>query len=228
VRACGIEAFVLAAQREWTEFHLRATADCKTCVGSILISVAWSSESRADDECVLLAVRTRDAGLRIDVEDAYRQIQHAEGGLTFHRHIRNLDCVAISDIDAPGGMAQVEVFDFAARKRAFPPTRAEIDRYPPVRHPLVRTHPYTGRKCLYVMRDDSTGIEGIEQDGAETLIAALADHIVKPAYVYRHQWRPGDLLMWDNCTVQHRAIQDYDLPQRRLMHRTTMGGAVPI
>jgi taurine dioxygenase len=56
----------------------------------------------------------------------------------------------------------------------------------------------------------------------------LADHIVKPAHVYRHQWRPGDLLMWDNYTVQHRAIQDYDLPQRRLMHRTTMGGSAPV
>ena len=56
----------------------------------------------------------------------------------------------------------------------------------------------------------------------------LADHIVKPAFVYRHQWRLGDLLMWDNCTVQHRAVQDYDLPQRRLMHRTTMVGAVPL
>jgi len=69
------------------------------------------------------------------------------------------------------------VFDFAARKRAFPPTQAEIDRYPPVRHPLVRTHPYTGRKCLYVMRDDSTGIEGIEQDGAEALIAARRSNL---------------------------------------------------
>ena len=85
----------------------------------------------------------------------------------------------------------------------------------------------TGRKCLYVMRDDCTGIEGMEPDEAEALIAALADHIVKPAFVYRHQWRPGDVLMWDNCMVQHRAIQDYDMPQRRLMHRTTMGGAVP-
>lgn len=120
------------------------------------------------------------------------------------------------------------VFDFAGRKRAFPPTQAEIDRYPPVTHPIVRTHPHTGRKCLYVMRDDSTGIDGIEPDEAEALIAALADHIVKPAFVYRHQWRSGDLLMWDNCTVQHRAIQDYDMPQRRLMHRTTMGGAIPI
>jgi taurine dioxygenase len=119
------------------------------------------------------------------------------------------------------------VFDFSARKRAFPLTQAEIERYPPVRHPIVRTHSYTGRKCLYVMRDDCVGIEGMEAAEAEALIAALADHIVKPAFIYRHQWHRGDLLMWDNCTVQHRAIQDYDMPQRRLMHRTTMGGAVP-
>jgi taurine dioxygenase len=119
------------------------------------------------------------------------------------------------------------VFDFTGRKRAFPPTQAEIQRYPQVRHPIVRTHPFTGRKCLYVMRDDCVGIDDLEIEEAEALIAALADHIVKPAFVYRHQWRPGDLLLWDNCTVQHRAVQDYDLPHRRLMHRTTMGGAVP-
>jgi taurine dioxygenase len=120
------------------------------------------------------------------------------------------------------------VFDFAGRKRAFPPTQAEIDRNPPVTHPIVRTHPRTGRKSLYVMRDDCTGIEGLAAEEAEALICALADHIVKPAFIYRHQWRVGDVLMWDNCTVQHRAIQDYDLPQRRLMHRTTMGGATPV
>lgn len=120
------------------------------------------------------------------------------------------------------------VFDFTARKRSFPLTQAEIDRYPAVRHPIVRTHPHTGRRCLYVMRDDCIAIEGVEETEAEALIAALADHIVKPAFIYRHRWRRGDLLMWDNCTVQHRAIQDYDMPQRRMMHRTTMGGAVPI
>src|SRR6185437_14110148 len=87
---------------------------------------------------------------------------------------------------------------------------------------------YTGRKCLYVMRDDCTGIESVEPEEAEALVCALADHIVKPAFICRHQWQVGDLLMWDNCTAQHRAIQDYDLPQRRLMHRTTMGGSVPV
>ncbi len=119
------------------------------------------------------------------------------------------------------------IFDFSGRKRAVSLTQAEIERYPPVRHPIVRTHPHTGRKCLYVMRDDCIGIEGVQAEEAEALIAALAKHIVKPAFIYRHQWRKGDLLMWDNCTVQHRAIQDYDMPQRRLMYRTTMGGTVP-
>ncbi len=119
-------------------------------------------------------------------------------------------------------------FDFVGRKRALTPTQAEIDRNPPVKHPVARTHPRTGRKCLYVMRDDCTGIDGLANEEAEALVAALAEHIVKPTFIYRHQWRPGDLLLWDNCTVQHRAIQDYDLPQRRVMHRTTMGGAAPI
>jgi alpha-ketoglutarate-dependent taurine dioxygenase len=112
-------------------------------------------------------------------------------------------------------------FDFAARVRAVPITQAQIEAFPPVTHPIVRTHPYTGRKCLYVMRDDCTGIAGLGDDEAQRLIEALADHIVRPDFVYRHAWQPGDVLIWDNCTVQHKAIQDYDLPLRRLMQRTT-------
>src|SRR5262249_57886809 len=95
------------------------------------------------------------------------------------------------------------VFVSRARKRALTPTQAEIDRNPPVMHPIVRTHPHTGRKSLYVMRDDCTAIDGLDEEEAEALICALADHIVKPAFIYRHQWRVGDLLLWDNCTVQH-------------------------
>lgn len=113
------------------------------------------------------------------------------------------------------------VFDFAGRVRATPVTAQQRETYPPVRHPLVRTHPFTKRKCLYVMRDDCTGIDGIEDTEAQQLIAALADHITRPEYVYRHRWQEGDVLLWDNCTVQHMAIQDYDLPLRRLMYRTT-------
>jgi len=117
------------------------------------------------------------------------------------------------------------VFNFAGRKRARPITPAQIQAFPEVVHPVVRPHPITGRKCLYVMRNDCSGLSGMAEEEAHLLIAALADHIVRPEFVYRHQWRPGDLLIWDNCTVQHRAVQDYQLPLRRLMHRTTFFGA---
>ena len=120
-------------------------------------------------------------------------------------------------------------FDFAQRKRAVPITQAQIEAFPPVTHPVVRTHPYTGRKCLYVMRDDCTGIIGMDDDEAQALVEALADHIVRPEFVYRHRWQPDDLLIWDNCTVQHMAVQDYDLPLRRLMYRTTFAAeSVPM
>jgi taurine dioxygenase len=128
--------------------------------------------------------------------------------------------------DLPAAMKQRidglrAVFDFGGRVRAVRITAQQREAYPAVSHPLVRTHPFTGRKCLYVMRDDCTGIDGIEDAEAHQLIAALADHITRPEYVYRHRWQAGDVLLWDNCTVQHMAIQDYELPLRRLMYRTT-------
>ena len=122
---------------------------------------------------------------------------------------------------------RVAIFDFSGRKRAQAITRKQRDTYPAVEHPIVRTHPFTGRKCLYVMRDDCTGIVGMNDGEAQLLIAALADHITRPEYIYRHQWRPGDVLIWDNCTVQHKAIQDYGAPLRRMMHRTTFAADAP-
>lgn len=120
------------------------------------------------------------------------------------------------------------VFDFRGRKRSSPVSAEDIAKYPPVEHPIVRTHPRTGRKGLYVVRDDCTAIVGKSEDESRALIEALADHIVKPEFVYRHHWQEGDVVVWDNCTVQHRAIVDYDLPQRRLMWRTTVRGEVPV
>ncbi len=118
-------------------------------------------------------------------------------------------------------------FDFAGRVRQTAISQAQIDAFPAVTHPIVRTHPFTGRKCLYMMRDDCTGIVGLEDDEAQLLIGALADHITRPEYVYRHRWRAGDVVIWDNCTVQHKAIQDYAPPLRRLMHRTTFAADAP-
>ena len=119
------------------------------------------------------------------------------------------------------------VFDFRGRKRGSPVSAEDIAAYPPVVHPVVRTHPRTGRKSLYIVRDDTTSIVGKDAIESQTLIEALADHVIKPEFIYQHIWHQGDVVIWDNCTVQHRAVQDYDLPQRRLLWRTTVKGGVP-
>ena len=99
---------------------------------------------------------------------------------------------------------------------------------PAVIHPVVRTHPHTGRKCLYVSKGECQGIEGMPTNEALALIDELAEHTIDPRFQHTHRWRLHDLLMWDNCSVQHLASLDYQWPQhRRLMYRITVDGAVP-
>jgi taurine dioxygenase len=106
-------------------------------------------------------------------------------------------------------------------------TAEQLAETPDISHPIVRTHPYTGRKSLYVTAGECVGVEGMPEDEAVDLIAELDAHCVRPEFLYRHKWRVGDLLMWDNATSMHLAVCDYALPQRRLMHRTTVIGTVP-
>jgi len=104
-------------------------------------------------------------------------------------------------------------------------TDAQKAAHADVVHPVVRTHPLTGRKCLYVVPGECTAIVGMADTEALVLLDELAAHTVRPEFQYRHQWQAGDFLMWDNCSVQHVALQDYELPQRRLMHRTQFAGS---
>ncbi len=94
-------------------------------------------------------------------------------------------------------------------------------------HPVVRTHPDTGRKCLYVSRAATLRIVGMAEEESLALIGELSDWCVRGDRVYRHRWQVGDVLLWDNCSTQHFAVGDYGPHQRRLMHRTTVGGSVP-
>ena len=106
-------------------------------------------------------------------------------------------------------------------------TAAQLAETPDIAHPIVRTHPYTGRKALYVTAGECIGVAGMPDDEALDLIAELDAHCVKPEFCYRHQWQVGDLVMWDNASAMHLAICDYALPERRLMHRTTVIGTQP-
>jgi taurine dioxygenase len=111
-------------------------------------------------------------------------------------------------------------------------TAAQIAETPDVAHPIVRTHPFTGRKAIYVTAGECIGIvsadgRSLPEDEALDLIAELDAHCIKPEFLYRHSWRVGDLVMWDNATAMHLAVCDYALPDRRLMHRTTVIGSEP-
>lgn len=106
-------------------------------------------------------------------------------------------------------------------------TQKQLDETPDIAHPIVRTHPATGRKSLYVTKGECIGIERVPADEGTALIAELHAHCLRPEFHYRHKWQVGDLLMWDNATSMHLAICDYALPERRLMHRTTVVGGVP-
>ena len=94
-------------------------------------------------------------------------------------------------------------------------------------HPIIRTHPVTGRRCIYINKLCVTNIVGMSEEESAPLLEEIYAHCTQPQFVYRHRWQVGDLLMWDNCSLQHLAVPDYALPQRRRMHRTTIRGTVP-
>jgi taurine dioxygenase len=94
-------------------------------------------------------------------------------------------------------------------------------------HPVVRTHPATGRKALYVNRLMTREIEGLPRPESDAILQKLFDHQEQPKFVYEHVWRPGDILMWDNrCTLHART--DFSAAERRLLRRVTILGEKPI
>jgi taurine dioxygenase len=93
-------------------------------------------------------------------------------------------------------------------------------------HPVVRTHPATGRKALYVNRLMTREIEGFPRDDSDAILQQLFDHQEQPKFVYEHVWRPGDILMWDNrCTLHART--DFSAGERRMLRRVTILGEKP-
>jgi taurine dioxygenase len=105
-------------------------------------------------------------------------------------------------------------------------TQAQIDEVVPVQHPIVRTHPETGRRALFVSEHFTTGIVGLPQDESDALLAELFALSTRASLVYRHQWQPHDLVFWDNRSVMHLAAGTPD-HERRLLYRTTIEGDTP-
>ncbi|MGI9478758.1 MAG: TauD/TfdA dioxygenase family protein [Hyphomicrobiaceae bacterium] len=115
-------------------------------------------------------------------------------------------------------------FDMLSRLTGAPrATDAERAAMPPIWQPMVRRHPVTGRKSLYISPIYNDAIEGMADDAAVALIKELAEFAGQPQFVYEHRWSPDDIVMWDNrCTMHY--VTPHDPSERRVMHRTTIAG----
>jgi taurine dioxygenase len=123
------------------------------------------------------------------------------------------------------GRKALNAYDYetAATKRGTRLTQS----VPSYAHPVVRTHPATGRKALYVNRLMTVRIEGLPAQESDNLLAMLFDHQERREFIYEHVWRVGDLVIWDNrCTLHART--DFSPDERRLMRRVTILGEKPV
>ena len=93
-------------------------------------------------------------------------------------------------------------------------------------HPLVRTHPKSGERALYVDQTYSNGIEGLTADESSGLLSFLKEHVTQPAFTCRLRWEQDTFVLWDNRGCCHHAFNDYD-GHRRELYRTTVKGEVP-
>lgn len=104
----------------------------------------------------------------------------------------------------------------------------EMAAMPEATHPLVRTHPETGRKALYLNPNRMDRVVGLDEAESDRLFDALIEHATQPKYQYRHKWRKGDVVIWDNRCTMHKANADYPDGERRLMHRVIVAGTEPV
>jgi taurine dioxygenase len=188
-----------------------------------------------------------DAGQTWHTDTSYRE-KPSRGSILYAREIPlGDDGVALGNTQFAGTAKAYEdlpealkqklagckaMHSYGFRKRPEGSQRAKITatvlhETPDIAHPVVRTHPKTGRKALYVFEGECIGIEGMPQEEALPLIHELTEHTIQDKYIYEHHWQVGDVVMWDNAATLHLAICDYKLPRRRMLHRVTIEGTVP-
>jgi taurine dioxygenase len=124
------------------------------------------------------------------------------------------------------GLRAVHVFEsrFSPRKLRPLDEKGREALPPPGVHPLVRLHPENGRKALYLNPVRIESIVGMPEDEALALVAELMAHATQKKYEYRHQWRYGDMVIWDNRSVMHQANGDYDMNETRHLYRIMVAG----
>ncbi len=160
----------------------------------------------------------------------YSEVIPAQGGEThFCDTYRAWDRLDADRKQRLAGLRAVHNLDFSRTRRhgEEPMTEAQRQAVPPVDHPVVRTHPQTGRKSLY-LGDHAQYILGMDYEQGRALIEELNAHTIQPDLVYAHRWRPGQLVAWDNRCLLHRATA-YDVSaEPRVIRRATVLGEVPV
>jgi len=128
------------------------------------------------------------------------------------------------------GLEAVHVYQskYSPRRLAGLSEESRRNLPPPGIHPLVRTHPENGRKALYLNPVRMESIVGMEDPDALALIGELMQHATQRKYEYRHKWRKGDWVLWDNRSVMHQANPDYDMSERRMLYRLMLKGEAPV
>lgn len=114
------------------------------------------------------------------------------------------------------------LFKYGGRKQANLLLNPEDRQVPPVRHPLVRVHPETGRTCLYFDQGKILRIEGYSVEESDALIDEMTGYMANPPCQYRHKWRKGDVVIWDNRCAYHKAAGDYPPEEERIHWRVSI------
>ncbi len=156
------------------------------------------------------------------------RIPSSGGGTEFADMYSAYDALDPAEQARLAGWRAIHNLNFSRDRRhgEEPLTEAQREAVPPVDHPIVRTHPETGRKCIF-LGDHAETIQGMDYAAGRALVEALNERIVAAARIYRHRWRPGDFMVWDNRCLLHRA-ESYDTAREpRVIRRCTVLGEVP-
>ena len=214
-----LEPFVLAppANPDVPEMHTLAFDDGAVALGSRVDS--WHTDGTFMDApplgTILRAVELPEYGgdtCWANMYAAYEALSPA---------LRDM----VDDLDAEHDFMKISYTTFDEYDDPAAELRKLRDRYPVMRHPIVRTHPVTKRKLLYINRNYATRIVGLSERENEMLLPFLFDHVRDPLFQCRFRWAPGSIAFWDNRATQHYGVPDY--PGRRVMNRVVIAGDKP-
>jgi len=172
-----------------------------------------SNAARPPKATVLHAVELPDAG----GDTQYANMAAAYAGLSAKMRERIAPLIAIHVYQSSHSSRKLMALSHADKERV--PDA--------VLHPIVRTHPESGRQAIYINPIRIEGILGLDHKEALPLLDELLEHATQVKYQYRHEWHPGDFVMWDNRCLLHKANGDYDMSQSRYLYRVMLKGDVP-